>query len=101
LTGNLQLFAFLDPGEMALMIPLVAMFIPIVAILVKHQQRMTEIVHGSGGVENRAEVAQLRQEVYELKQMLHQQMIAMDSLMVPPAPVRREPTLEERLEQTR
>ena len=93
-------FAFVDAGVVALLIPIMALMIPIVAILVKHQQRMTEIIHGSGGNEIRAEVAQLRSEVYELKQMLHQQMIAVDSIVSPP-PLTRDQPIQQRLGQTK
>ena len=63
------------------MIPIVALTIPIVAILVKHQQRMAEIIHGTARQQGDAEIAQLRSEVYELKQLVHQQMISVDSLV--------------------
>ncbi|MDR3692356.1 MAG: hypothetical protein P4L46_23435 [Fimbriimonas sp.] len=94
----LPLADLFSPETLAVMIPVVLACIPIVAILTKHQQKMAEIIHGSGK-RHEAEVAQLRNEVYELKQMIHQQMIAMDTLSTSQRrPV--EPGLQERLERT-
>src|SRR5471030_1134883 len=93
-----SVLGFLDAGEIAVFIPITALMIPIVAILVKHQQRMAEIMHGSGGAQTHAEVAQLRNEVYELKQMLHQQMITVDSMLSTPK-VNSDQPLQQRLEQ--
>jgi hypothetical protein len=97
LIDNLPI-AFLEPSVVALMIPITALMIPIVAMLVKHQQRMAEILHGSGGAEAHAEITQLRGEVYELKQLVHQQMISVDSL-VSSQTLRKEPAIQERLGQ--
>ncbi len=78
---HLPLLAYLDPGQIAVMIPIFALSIPIVAMLIKHQQRMAEIIHGTARQQGDAEIAQLRSEVYELKQLVHQQMISVDSLV--------------------
>lgn len=61
-----------------LFIPIIIFMIPIVAILTKHQQRMTELLHGSSG--NRQDVETLRKEIQELKALVHQQTIQLDSL---------------------
>ncbi len=67
----------MEPGSVAVLIPIVGMMIPIVYILAKHQQKMAEIVHS-----NRVptpEVESLRHEVAEMKALLHQQVIALDA----------------------
>ena len=67
----------MEPGVIAVFVPIVGMMIPIVYILAKHQQKMAEIVHS-----NRMpspEVESLRREVAEMKALLHQQVIALDS----------------------
>lgn len=86
-------------------IPILMLMIPIVAILTSHQRKMAEIIHGrnaqtppQGVPASNPEIAALRAEVYELKQMVQSQLIAMDSLQSarqatpPPAP-----SIEQRL----
>lgn len=85
-------------------IPILMLMIPIVAILTSHQRKMAEIIHGrgqsapQGTSASNPEIAALRAEVYELKQMVQSQLIAMDSLQSarqstpPPAP-----SIEQRL----
>ncbi|MFZ4508399.1 MAG: hypothetical protein ACOYON_11960 [Fimbriimonas sp.] len=76
----------LSEGQIALLIPVFALAIPIVAILTQHQRKMAEIMQGKKPTEdfafgNRdAEVQALRQELYELKQLIHQQSIAIDNI---------------------
>jgi ribosomal 50S subunit-associated protein YjgA (DUF615 family) len=65
--------------EILILIPVMALAIPIINMLIKHQQRMAEIIHGTAHEHSNSEISQLRREVYELKQMVHQQMIALDS----------------------
>ncbi len=73
----------MGPETLAFAIPLTALMIPIVAVLAKHQQKMAEIMrsvpHNQPQLQS-PEVAQLRQEVAELKQILHRQMIQLDDL---------------------
>lgn len=66
-------------GILALMIPITALMIPIVAILVSHQQKMAQIIHSGRPAADSQETAALRAEVRELKEMVHQQMLALDS----------------------
>ncbi len=63
-------------------IPIVMFMIPIVAILTHHQRKMAELLHGNRQSANlsNAEVEGLRREVQEIKQILHEQTIAIDSL---------------------
>lgn len=71
-----------DVAMFALMIPILALMIPIVAILVSHQQKMAQIIHGSGGgVDARNQIEALRGEIAQLKQLVHQQAIQMDNLL--------------------
>lgn len=78
---NLLPLTQIGPETFVFLVPITALLIPIVAILVKHQQRMAEIIHGTARQQGDAEIAQLRSEVYELKQLVHQQMISVDSLV--------------------
>jgi hypothetical protein len=75
----------------ALLIPILALLIPIVAILTTHQRRMAELIHGSHRTAaGNAEIATLRQEMQELKEVVHQQTIAIDNisrLALPSEPV--------------
>jgi uncharacterized membrane protein (DUF106 family) len=86
----------IHPGDIAVLIPIIALMIPIVKMLVSHQQKMAEIIHGTANRQSDVEVAQLRQEVYELKQLVHQQMIALDTVKSAPAV---DIPLQKRLEQ--
>lgn len=66
-----------------LFIPIIIFMIPIVAILTRHQQRMAEILHQSNAhhaLGQGSEIANLRSEVNELKQLLSQQAILIDDL---------------------
>jgi hypothetical protein len=68
--------------NVAIMIPILALMIPVVAILTKHQQRMAELIHG--GEQNRQssqEMLALRHEIAELRNLVHQQSIAVDNLV--------------------
>ena len=66
-------------SEFAVLIPIIFLMIPIVKMLVSHQQRMAEIIHGTANHQANSEIAQLRQEVYDLKVLIHQQAIALDT----------------------
>jgi len=90
--------SFIRPEEMAVFVPILGIIAGIVAIMTKHQQKMAEIIHGSSQNQSNAEIAQLRSEVAELKQMVHQQMIALDSYSALPRPPAEIP-LQRRLEQ--
>ena len=68
----------MDTGLLAIFIPLLALMIPIVVILTRHQQRMAEIVHRTAG--DHSELTALRHEIAELKSLVHQQAITLDTL---------------------
>lgn len=72
-------FADLGPEMIAVFIPVVALCIPIVAMLTKHQQKMAELLHGSQGV-SAEETHRLRSEVNQLRDLVAQQTIALDDL---------------------
>ncbi|MEA2554296.1 MAG: hypothetical protein QOJ65_2472 [Fimbriimonadaceae bacterium] len=61
------------------MIPILALTIPIVAILSAHQRKMAEIIHRNNQ-NGPAEIDSLRQEIRELRTIIHQQTIAMDDI---------------------
>ncbi len=63
-----------------IIIPILIFLIPIIAILTAHQRKMAELIHGKENSQQNPEVAALRHEVYELKQLIHQQAIAIDNL---------------------
>lgn len=63
------------------LIPIIIFLIPIIAILTNHQRKMAELIHGSKGNPNSAgEIEALRREVQELKQVVHQQTLAIDNI---------------------
>jgi ABC-type phosphate transport system auxiliary subunit len=62
---------------MALAIPIIALLIPIVAILVRHQQSMAQIIHGS---QNQEGIMQLQNDIQELRAQMNQQALLIDNL---------------------
>jgi hypothetical protein len=74
------------PDVLALMIPIIALTIPIVAIWTKHKYSLEELrLKRHGETSKLAEdVEGLRNDVRELRDQLHQQLIAMDSLLSTP-----------------
>jgi dsDNA-specific endonuclease/ATPase MutS2 len=67
-------------------IPIVAIVatfsIPVVAILTYHQRKMTELIHGKANQQQSLQVESQRieNEVRELRQLVHQQTIAIDDI---------------------
>lgn len=73
---------------------LVAVMIPVFKIFTSHQQRMAEILNRTNS--DRDDIMLLRNEVAELKRLMHQQIIANDdhrSMSAPPPA----PTIADRL----
>jgi hypothetical protein len=62
-----------------LTIPILIFMIPIIAILVKHQQRMAEIMRQDDG-NTEMELQKMRHELNELKALVHRQAIELDDL---------------------
>ena len=73
-----------EAGMLAICIPIIALIIPIVAILTRHQRQMAEIVHQPRNnalpPELISEIHALRQEVSMLRERVNQQTITIDSL---------------------
>ncbi len=62
-----------------ILVPVCALMIPIIAILSSHQQKMAEIIHRNQTAEiPSSDIAELRQEIQALKEIVHQQAIALD-----------------------
>jgi hypothetical protein len=84
------------PENLALLIPILIFIIPILAILTAHQRKMAEIIHnGQAQQSYNPEVGLLRQDLSELKALVHQQAIALDSLL---AQSGTKPTMESSLQ---
>jgi hypothetical protein len=87
----------LDPGVIAMAVPIIALMIPIVAILTRHQRSMAELIHSKSAVAPN-ELDAIRQEIRELRTILHSQTIALDDIrsrsMAQPA----DPSIQNRLE---
>jgi hypothetical protein len=65
------------PGP-EVIVPLVIFMIPIIAILTRHQQKMAELIHG--GQRENQQITQIMHELYELKQLVHQQTMQIDDI---------------------
>ncbi|MFN3729233.1 MAG: hypothetical protein ACK4XJ_05920 [Fimbriimonadaceae bacterium] len=76
---TLVTFAAIEPGVIAVMIPIVALTIPIVAILTAHQRKMAEIINRPGSTEAVDEIRALRSEIRELRQRVDDLTLAVDS----------------------
>ncbi|MBI1756503.1 MAG: hypothetical protein HYR64_05290 [Fimbriimonas ginsengisoli] len=70
----------------AVTVPIVFATIPIVAMLLRHQRRMAELIHGAPTGRQAELIEQLRQdiagqrkEIADLRELMHQQTIALDS----------------------
>lgn len=85
------------PEMFALMLPILALMIPIIAILTQHQRKMAELFHQNPQNQSNPEISALRLEVQELKQLIHQQAIAMDNLATMQARPTQPPTIQERI----
>ena len=82
----LPLADFLGPETFVFLVPICALLIPIIAILTKHQIKMAAIIHGRTVDEHNNVIAvpnnnsQLSEDVRQLRELMHQQAIALDSL---------------------
>ena len=69
-----------------ILIPIMALMIPIIAMLIKHQTNMAQIIHGrplnedNHGIPMLQNNSQLTEEVRQLRELMHQQAIALDNL---------------------
>jgi hypothetical protein len=71
----------MDENFIGLAAVVLVFLIPIVAILVKHQQRMAEIIHSKQPDQSNVDVHNLRAEVHQLREIVHLQSIQMDTLL--------------------
>ena len=69
---------FPDEGQLALLIPIVALAIPIVAMLLKHQKEMAITINGNNT--SQRELDNLRAEVAQLRQLVNQQILATEDV---------------------
>ena len=58
---------------------LVALIVPIVSMLIKHQQQMAKLLGGQSN-QSLGETAALREELQQLRGIVHQQSILLDDL---------------------
>lgn len=81
LSSSLAAFLPFGAGEMALMIPIMALSIPIIALFQSHQQKMTEIIHGKRHKELiDAELEEMRTEISQLRATIATQALAIEGL---------------------
>jgi hypothetical protein len=80
-----------------LLIPIIAISAPfglaIIAMLIKHQQRMAELIHQHHGPVLDPRIDALQRDMAELKDLIHQQALAIDGLSRGST----EPRIEERI----
>lgn len=63
------------------MIPITALMIPIVAILVSHQQKMAQLIYGgSRTAQQDQEIAAMKEEMRMLRETVSQQTLLLESL---------------------
>ena len=67
---------------LGIMIPIIALTIPIVAILVSHQQKMAQMIHGSPEGNNQLgqQLHDLQQELRSLRELTTQNTLALDDV---------------------
>lgn len=69
------------PEMASVLIPVVALSIPVIKILTKHQAQMTQIIHSQGQLPSvQSETSELKEEVRQLRELMYQQTIALDNL---------------------
>lgn len=83
----------------ALIIPMLAILmifgIPIISMLLKHQQKMAELMHSRAALDPRIDA--LAADLAALKDLVHQQTIVLDRLSSLPPRVERPESIEQRL----
>ena len=80
-TVHLAIADILEPGTIALLIPVVAIMIPIVALMNHHQQKMAEIIHGRRHKELiQKELDEMRAEIGHLRSTIATQALALEGL---------------------
>lgn len=69
------------PGVLALFIPITIFMIPIIAILTHHQRKMAELHRQGQPLGQPNEIAEMRRELQQLKEIVAQQAIQMDDFL--------------------
>jgi hypothetical protein len=95
-TLALPLADFFEPGTLALMIPIIALIIPIVVILTGHQRKMAEIIHKGNSLPQN-DLESIKQELTSMRMQMNQQTIALDDLRSKTASLPQQATVQERL----
>ncbi len=73
--------ALFDSDVVWVLVPLAALAVPVVKVLSRHQTQMAQIIHGQNqGNPNNQETSEIREEVRQLRELMHQQTIALDNL---------------------
>lgn len=85
----------------AMLIPITALMIPIVFVLTKHQQKMAELMRQQSAqplvnTHQDHEILRLREEVTELRALVHRQTIQLDDLLSSRGP--KQESLHQRLQ---
>ena len=88
----LPLAAFSGDDLASILVPMMALAIPIVAIVSSHRRKMAEILAQTRSQTPNSDVQALREEIGELKALVHQQAIMVDTLVSTP-----KPAIEERM----
>jgi|SRR5579862_8085904 len=79
--NQLPIAQILEPWMVGMMIPMLALTIPIVALFQSHQQKMAEIIHGRKHKEMvQAELDEMRSEINQLRSSLATQALALEGL---------------------
>ena len=73
-----------EPETLFILIPIVALLIPIVSILTRHQRSMAELIHGSHHAQQSqaaaAETQELRAEMASLRESVNTMIVQRDGL---------------------
>lgn len=78
---------FPSTDQLGVLIPVVALMIPIVRTLSSHQLKMAELLHNGQSQQTgrlEAQISALHAEVASLREVVNSQTIALDGLMRPP-----------------
>ena len=77
----------MDHGTLALLIPIIAVGAPFLMVIVgtmtKHQQRMAELLSANSQQALDPRFERLQQDMADLKDLVHQQTIALDRITTP------------------
>jgi len=72
----------MSADTLAVFIPIVALFIPIIVIVSRHQQRMAEIIRGQHDAGLRAELDAVKQELGYVRSILNSHASALEAVRI-------------------